>query len=387
MRAITIAVLVLPLLLAGACGREPTETWGFVATLGDDTTSVERMTRTGDRLAGEAIGRSPVVVRRRWEATLAPDGSVTRWVMDTHIPNAPAGEQFLHHEMELHDGVLRLVRGTSADTLERRIGTLYARTVPWNAFVYGTFELLFQAAAGLPDSTRIGQYFFEGWSEGNIGYARVRRLGEHRVSISSTGLSGSGVAQLDEQGRMLSYSGEGTTYKQEVVRVADVPDLVALLDRFAADERARGVARALSTRDTARARVGSATVVVDYSRPLARGRELLGGLIPYDRVWRTGANAATQLTTTAPLRLAGVPLERGTVTLWTLPTRDGVQLVVNREAGQWGTSYDARHDIARVPMQVDTLDSPVEQFTIRIDAQPSRLVMEWGTFRWSVPVE
>jgi hypothetical protein len=261
------------------------------------------------------------------------------------------------------------------------------RTVPWNAFLYGTFELLFQAARGLPDSTRVGQYFFEGWSEGNLGFASVRRRADGLVAISSTGLSGAGVATIDGEGRLLSYSGEGTTYKQEVRRVTDVPDLDALFERFAADERKKGVSRLLSVRDTMRATVGGTSLLVDYGRPLARGRTLVGGLIPYDRVWRTGANAATHLAITAPLRLAGVPLDSGTYTLWTLPTHDRVQLIINRQTGQWGTGYQPSHDIARVAMRVDTLDSPIERFTIRVDTASARLVMEWGTFHWSVPLE
>ena len=80
-------------------------------------------------------------------------------------------------------------------------------------------------------------------------------------------------------------------------------------------------------------------------------------------------------------------LDSGAYTLWTLPTRSSVQLVINRETGQWGTGYNPSHDIARVAMQVDTLDAPVEQFTIRVDPASSRLIMEWGTFRWSAPVE
>ena len=377
----------LAVLASASCAEERSETWGFVATLGNDTTSVERITRAGDRIVSDAVGRSPLVVRRRWEATLAPDGSVRRWSMDTHVANAPPGESDLHHELELQDGAIRLVRQTGTDSTDRTFVHAYARTVPWNAFLYGTSELLFQAARGLPDSTRIGQYFFEGWSEGNLGFAQLRRLEDGRVAIGSTGLSGSGVAHLDEQGRMLSYSGAGTTYKQEVRRVRDVPDLDALFERFAADERAQGVSRVLSARDTTRATIGAATLVVDYSRPGMRGRTLLGELIPYDRVWRTGANAATHLTVTAPVRLAGTPLDSGSYTLWTLPARDRVQLIINRQTGQWGTGYQARHDIARVAMQVDTLDSPVERFTIRVDTATARLLMEWGTFRWSAPIE
>jgi hypothetical protein len=382
-----IVTLLLAALATPACRQAPAETWGFVATLGTDTTSVERITRRGDRLTGDAVGRSPAVVRRRWETTLAPDGSVLRWTMDTHIPNAPPGARDLHHEIERRDGRIRMVRRTGRDSMDRTVREPSLRTVPWNAFLYATSELLVQAARGLPDTARVGQYFFEGWAEGKLGYANVRELGDGRVAVSSTGLAGSGLARLDAQGRLLSWSGEGTTYRQEVRRLDDVPDLDALFERFSADERKTGMPRALSARDTTRATVGGAAITVDYSRPLRRGRTLVGGLIPYDRVWRTGANAATQLSTTAPIRLAGVPLDSGTYTLWTLPTRSGVQLVINREAGQWGTGYQARHDIGRVAMEVDTLEAPVEQFTIRIDTTDSRLILEWGTFRWSAPLE
>lgn len=381
-----IAALLFVILTAASCRPEPEDSWGFVATLGNDTTSVERVTRNGDRIIGDAVGRSPLVVRRRWEATHAPDGSVRRWVMDTHVPNAPEGERDLHHEIERTDGAIRMVRQAGRDSMDRTVREPSMRTVPWNAFLYATSELLFQNARGLPDTARVGQYFFEGWAEGRLGFARVRPLGDGRVSITSTGLAGSGVAELDSAGRMLAYSGAGTTYHQEVRRISDVPDLDALLERFAADERSRGVQRWLSVRDTMRATVGRADIAVEYGRPLRRGRTLLGALIPYGQVWRTGANAATHLTTTAPIRLGGVPLDSGAYTLWTLPTERDVQLIINRETGQWGTGYRAENDIARVAMETDTLTTPVEAFTIRVDSAASRLVMEWGTFRWSAPL-
>lgn len=267
--------------------------------------------------------------------------------------------------------------------------------MPWNAFLYATYDLLIRDARGLPDTTRIGLYFFEGWHEGSVGFGRVKQTGDGRYAIMSTGLAGLGEAETDSAGRMVSYSGEGTTYKQEVRRVDSVPDLDGLLQRYAADELRRGAPRALSVRDTARGVVGKAQITVDYSRPLQRGRVLVGGLIPYGQVWRTGANAATQLSTSAPIRLGGVPLDSGTYTLWTLPTESGVQLIINREHGQWGTEYDARHDIARVPMKVDTTDQPVEEFTIRVGTEQSAssaapsvssVVMEWGPFRWSAPM-
>lgn len=403
-------ILLLPTV---ACERQSGETaadtYGFIATLGADTTSVEQVTRTGNRIVSDAVGRSPVVVRRRWEATLAPDGSVRHWTMHTHIPNAADGATDLHHEAVFDDSTVRLIRRTGSDTTDAVYAKSFAVTVPWNAFVYGTYEMLFNAADGLPDTERIGQYFFEGWAEGTLGYARLRQVGTDSIAIRSTGLSGEGVAHLDAEGRLLSYDGEGTTYRQQVRRIADVPDIDAIATRFADDERTRGVSRALSMRDTVRTTVDGVTYTIDYGRPLARGRTLVGGLIPYGRVWRTGANAATQLTVSAPVEIGGIPLDSGTYTLWTLPAEDDVQLIINRQTGQWGTQYGPSQDIARVSMQTGTSTAPVEQFTIRIEAGSAhavapaagaaaaadsaaggsdahRLVMEWGSFRWSVPV-
>ena len=373
------------LLAVGACTQS--ETYGFIATLGNDTTSVERVTRTAHRIVGDAVGRSPAVTRRHWEAELGPDGAITSWWMDTSIPNAPAGRQPIHLTATFTDRATSFTRATPA-TGTRSWAYLksYDATVPWNAFVYATWELLLDAARRQRDTThaRIGQYFFEGWDEGHVGYAEIVRLPDGSYDISSTGLAGSGNARVDANGRMVSYSGQGTTYKQEVRRITDVPDLDALAARFAADERRTGLATSMSPRDTARATLGSAQLTVDYGRPARRGRTLVGDLIPYGEVWRTGANAATQLTTTAPITLAGVALRPGTYTLWTLPTRDGVSLVINGQSGQWGTEYDARRDIARRPMTVDSLPANVERFTIRIDQ--GSLIMEWGTFRWSAPL-
>lgn len=381
----SVRLRLVLLLVLGACARP--ETYGFVAVLGNDTTSVERVTRTGHRIVGDAIGRSPEVTRRHWEAELAPNGAITHWSMETDVPNAPPDQQHLSHTATFTDQVTAFTRGTRAGSRSFAYKKVYAETVPWNAFVYATWELLLDAARRQPDTTRarIGQYFFEGWDEGHVGYADIARNPDGSYAISSTGLAGTGTAYLDAHGRLASYSGQGTTYKQEVRRVTDVPDIDALAARFAADEKRTGLATSLSPRDTVRATVGTADVIVDYSRPARRGRTLVGELLPYDQVWRTGANAATQLTTSAPIELAGVRLGPGTYTLWTLPTRGHVSLIINGQYGQWGTDYDASKDVARRPLTVDSLPANVERFTIRIDPA-GRLVMEWGTFQWSAPI-
>jgi hypothetical protein len=198
-----------------------------------------------------------------------------------------------------------------------------------------------------------------------------------------------GQATFDSANRMLTYSGARSTYKVEVNRLATPPDVQAVAQRFEATEAAHGVT-ALSVRDTVHASIGNATFTVDYGRPLVRGRVLVGNILPYDHVWRTGANAATQFTTSAPITLAGMRVPAGQYTLWTVPRTDGADLIVNRQTGQWGTEYDGTQDLAMAPMTTDTLGTPVEEFTISIaptSKDRGALTMEWGPFRWTAPIQ
>ena len=143
-----------------------------------------------------------------------------------------------------------------------------------------------------------------------------------------------------------------------------------------------------SPRDTARGTVGSASVLVDYGRPSRRGREIFGGLVPYDQVWRTGANAATTVVFGGPVELAGRPVDAGTYTLYSLPARNGWTLVVNRQTGQWGTEYDESQDLVRIPMELSKATAPVDTFTISVESGAAgRLVFAWDTLQGAVAIK
>jgi hypothetical protein len=131
-------------------------------------------------------------------------------------------------------------------------------------------------------------------------------------------------------------------------------------------------------------KIGAATVTINYGRPSMRGRKIMGELVPFDKVWRTGANTATHLKTDAALEIGGVAVPAGTYTLYTLPGHHAWKLIINKQTGQWGTQYDQAQDHARVDMKVETLSAPVEQFTISVTG--GAIVMEWETTRVSVPV-
>ncbi len=141
---------------------------------------------------------------------------------------------------------------------------------------------------------------------------------------------------------------------------------------------------------TAEVTLKGKTVRIDYSRPSMKGRKIFGGVVPYGKVWRTGANEATALTTALDLTIGGTKVPAGSYTLYSLPTENGWKLIINKQTGQWGTEYDEKQDLARVDLKTTKLDKPVEQFTISFEKtgdDSANLILEWENTRGSVAVK
>ena len=131
------------------------------------------------------------------------------------------------------------------------------------------------------------------------------------------------------------------------------------------------------------------TVSVAYSRPSMRGRKIMGELVPYGEVWRTGANEATQLTTPLALEIGGVEVPAGKYSLFTLPSEGVWMLIINKETGQSGLDYSKEQDLARIDMKKTKTAAPVEKFTISWEKKGNEsglLVLEWENTRLTVPV-
>lgn len=130
-------------------------------------------------------------------------------------------------------------------------------------------------------------------------------------------------------------------------------------------------------------------IAIQYSAPSMRGRKIMGGLVPFDKVWRTGANAATTLVTETDLRIGDLQVPRGTYTLYTVPTAKAWTLIINRQTGQWGTQYDATQDLGRVPMTMTSIPEPLETFAISLDSagKQGMLRMRWENTEATVGFE
>lgn len=135
--------------------------------------------------------------------------------------------------------------------------------------------------------------------------------------------------------------------------------------------------------------VDGKTISIHYSAPSMRGRKIFGDLVPYDKVWRTGANPATTLKTEANLKIGNATVPAGTYTLYTLPSTGTWKLIINKQTGQWGTEYHEDRDLARVDMKKKELSSPQEVMSIELEpfhGKQSSLHVKWDTTDVFVPV-
>jgi hypothetical protein len=145
--------------------------------------------------------------------------------------------------------------------------------------------------------------------------------------------------------------------------------------------------------DSVRVQIGGQTAQVCYSRPNMRGREIFGGLIPYDQLWRTGANEPTIIHLPVAASIAGIAVEPGSYSIYTVPGADQWQVVVNRSTSQWGhenryTPEIEAQEVGRATVSATSIAEPIEQFTIRAEpaGDGSNVVLEWERTRVTIPI-
>ena len=152
------------------------------------------------------------------------------------------------------------------------------------------------------------------------------------------------------------------------------------------------LAQRASPLDSIETRMGDGVVKVCYSRPAARGREVMGGLVPWGEPWRLGANEAAAIHVPFAAEIAGVRVEPGTYSLYAIPTDTTWQIVVNRSAQRWGIPINPQvraQDVGSGAARVETLAAPVEALTLRfgpVVGSATELIVEWERTRVRIPL-
>ena len=130
--------------------------------------------------------------------------------------------------------------------------------------------------------------------------------------------------------------------------------------------------------------LGGKNVVIKYSSPSMRGRKIFGELVPFGKIWRAGANEATALHTDAAIVLGDLTVPAGDYTLFVVPEKDSWTLVVNKQTGQWGLTYNQDQDLGRTKMKLSKI-APMESYKMTLSDHDLKL--EWEETAASVPLK
>ena len=144
-----------------------------------------------------------------------------------------------------------------------------------------------------------------------------------------------------------------------------------------------------SPTQTVQQEFGIANVQLIYSRPGMRGRKVFGDLVPFGKVWRTGANQATRVKFTDDVMIGGQPLKAGEYALYTIPNENEWDVIINKGSANWGTNYKQEDDILRVKAKTARLNDPVETFTMQFDNVKSNsadLKIMWEKTAVTIPI-
>ncbi|MEA1785034.1 DUF2911 domain-containing protein [Arenibacter sp. GZD96] len=173
-----------------------------------------------------------------------------------------------------------------------------------------------------------------------------------------------------------------------------IASIIALLFYFVALPIMREQTKKHSPQRTASYTKNGLEIVVNYSSPFKKGRIIFGELVPYNEVWRTGANEPTVFNTKTDLNIQGEKLAAGTYSVWTIPGESQWQFILNKEVPDWGvamntgkSSRNEKYDALTVAVPTEKLDPSVENFTIAFENEGQLyLIFAWDTIKISVPI-
>jgi len=352
--------IIAALAVLGCARPDPPEHGGFVTRLGNDTIGVERFTRTRDSIVGEFLFRSPETSRQSYVVRTTPDGAVTLYSIQLYESAKPGAKKTYRYDADFRGDSVHITRFGGGPSRRMRTMPNLPGSVPVYEPAFAEYESPIQraiAAHGKP--VPVAAFYLDLTFGGT-----ATQIAPDTVLISTS--VGTIRAHIDSAGQLLDATSPGATLQAIVTRVPP-PDIDAYATAFVArDSAGRGLGY-MSPRDAVSATVGALHVVVDYGRPSKRGRTIFGGVVPYNTIWRTGANAATGFKIDQDAMLGSTKVPAGEYTLFSLPTAEAWTLVVSKKTHEWGTEYDSTADLARIPMQVTTAKSPVELFTISVD--------------------
>lgn len=370
-----IATAAVTTLALTGCADQP-ERAAYLTLMGTDTLAVEWMEFGDSTVDAQALVRGARTTFGDYHLALGGDGEVVAYSARTYAGGDSSGELIRTQELRVaEDGTREIVttQGTEerAEPYEGEPGA-----VPFIDILHWPFE-----------ASMRWQMASSGALQSEVPIMGGRAFPLSRNDDGTWSLRhpsrGPSTVEIDAMGRITRLDGTGSTRAYDLTRVPyDQLDKAAMAAAFG--DRPLGE---LSGRGTIDDVVRGVHFTGDYGAPQKRGRDIFPGLLAYGVWWRTGANAATQMSFDRDIVIDGEVIPAGDYSLSSIPEEDGGTLIINRRTGQGGQSYDESEDQARVRMRRDMLDETVEVFEIRAveTEEGGRIELRWDDTVYWVP--
>lgn len=387
----TLLLAALVPVLATCGGSEPPDAGGrdgaapdqdgraaFLTLMGEDTLAVEWMSFQDGSVDAQALIRGSRTTFGDYHLAFGDDGTVTSYRADTYGGTDATGEILRSERLEQSEEGPELV--VMAGGEERRVPLeMEPGAVPFVDMLHWPFEASMRWQMNAHDS--LGAYVPAFTTRGIMEFDLEEESDGSWLLVHPS--RGPSTMQVDGEGRILALDGTGSTRAYDLTRLPyDALDPADMATRFA--DRPMGE---LSGRGQIDDMAAGVHFTGHYGEPLKRGRDIFGGLLAYGDWWRTGANQATHLSFDRDIVVDGEVIPAGDYTLSSIPEEDGGVLIINRQTGQGGQSYDESMDQARVEMRRDMLDEVMEAFQIRAveTDEGGRLELRWDDTVYWVP--
>ncbi|AHM60905.1 hypothetical protein D770_13255 [Flammeovirgaceae bacterium 311] len=354
-------------------------TASFIGRMGTDTVLVETYTMVNNHLYGKAFIRVPEDYIGEFSVHFYPDGSIREFnvaAMDPFISSVPfkatSGDFEYRLNMNCKNDTCTFYNSMKGKPTEIVISHAVSKVdfvggwVPFISLMeWNSMRLAKSGKTSLPlkmINHNIGVY--------DIG---VQALAKDSIAFGGPFLEYTQI-KTDPDGKILETNGIGTPWNYYVSR--HEPINIDLLAARMAKTPGIGIP---SPTETFRSVVHNNKIEVSYGRPYKRGRKIFGGVVPYDSVWRTGANLPTKLTLEKNIRIGKTLIPKGQYSLYTIPRQNEWLLIFNTDLNRWPTDPDRQKDFAQVVLPVTKLGTPIEQFSIEVQETKKGgiLVFQW----------
>lgn len=366
-----------------ACGNTGDETSYFITKLGHDTLAIERFTIEENQMRADVLLRSPRTTLRSYDLNWDSELKLTSMTVKdvTENRNFDGDGRIVQSIINRSDS-LEVIYTTQNGDRSLKVESING-LIPFVDMVHWPYELAFNRAANISNDS-IDQFMVTDRRNSNFIIHREADT-NYTLRHPSRGVM---MVTTSKDGELMSLDAAATTRKLKVERAFDL-EFDNLAAAIAIKDQSGSPFGSLSPAIVNNYEFSDTEFQVTYGSPAKRGRDIFGGIVPYGQRWRTGANRATHFKTSNDLIIEGQTLPAGEYTLFTIPEADGGTLIINKQTGQNGQSYDESRDLMRVQLTKSDYNAMIESFTITVEEaeQGGSLNLKWDRTIYSLAFE